>query len=251
MLDRSTETRRRRLDPDTRLGLELTLWGIAAFVVLVPFGVLLALVRSHSSGLQSVDRTVGAHAHTLAVGHPGLVRFLNDVSTAGAPRTFWVLVALIVVVLVIRRAGRLALWAAVTMAGAALLDNVIKTVADRARPYFADPVATAPGKSFPSGHALESLAGCAILLAVALPVMRPLWRRITVAGAVAMVGLIGFARVTLGVHYLSDVVGGWIFAAGWVAATMAAFRIWRKKADPQSNQPGALDAAGSQRLVTS
>lgn len=107
--------------------------GHRSLVVLVPFGVLLALVRSHSSGLQSVDRSVGAHAHTLAVGHPGLVRFLNGVSTAGAPRTFWVLVALIVVVLVVRRAGRLALWAAVTMAGAALLDNVIKTVADRAR----------------------------------------------------------------------------------------------------------------------
>jgi membrane-associated phospholipid phosphatase len=221
MHNRTTAARRRRLDPDTRLGLELTLWGIAAFVVLVPFGVLLALVRSHSSGLQSVDQNVAANAHTLAIRHPGLVRFLNDVSTAGAPRTFWVLVALIVIVLVVRRAGRLALWAAVTMAGAALLDNVIKTVADRARPYFADPVATAPGKSFPSGHALESLAGCAIL------------------------------RVTLGVHYLSDVVGGWIFAAGWVAATMAAFRIWRRKADPQSTQPGALDPAGSQRLVKS
>lgn len=81
--------------------------------------------------------------------------------------------------------------------------------------------------------------------------MRPLWRRIAVAAAVGVVGLIGFARVTLGVHYLSDVVGGWIFAAGWVAATMAAFRIWRKKTDPQSRQPGALDAAGSQRLVAS
>jgi membrane-associated phospholipid phosphatase len=55
----------------------------------------------------------------------------------------------------------------------------------------------------------------------------------------------------LGVHYLSDVVGGWIFAAGWVAATMAAFRIWRKKTDPQPSQPGALDAAGSHRLVSS
>jgi membrane-associated phospholipid phosphatase len=251
MHNSSKAARRRRLDPDSRLGLELTLWGIAAFVVLVPFGVLLALVRSHSSGLQSVDRTVAAHAHTLAVGHPGLVTFLNGVSTAGAPHTFWVLVALLVVVLVVRRAGRLALWAAVTMAGAALLDNVIKTVADRARPYFADPVATAPGKSFPSGHALESLAGCLILLAVALPVMRPLWRRVAVAAAIAVVGLIGFARVTLGVHYLSDVVGGWIFAAGWVAATMAAFRIWRKKTDPQSRQPSALDAAGSQRLVAS
>ena len=63
--------RRRRLDPDSRLGLELTLWSIAAFVVLVPFGVLLALVRSHSSGLQSADQNVANDAHTLAIHHPG------------------------------------------------------------------------------------------------------------------------------------------------------------------------------------
>ena len=52
--------RRRRLDPDSRLGLELTLWGAAAFVVLVPFGVLLVLVRSHSTGLQHADQSIAA-----------------------------------------------------------------------------------------------------------------------------------------------------------------------------------------------
>lgn len=242
--------RRRRLDPDSRLGLELTLWGAAAFVVLVPFGVLLALVRSHSSGLQSADQSVAAHTHTLAVNHHGLVTFLKEVSTIGAPRTFWVLVGVLAVVLIFRRAARLAVWAGVTMAGAALLDNVIKTLADRARPHFSNPVASAPGRSFPSGHALESFAGVAILLIVLLPVLRPAWRRVAVAVAVAVVALIGFARVTLGVHYLSDVVGGWIFAAGWVAATCAAFRLWRKRSDPRV-KAGGLDAESSQHLAVS
>ena len=241
---------RRRLDPDSRLGLELTLWGVAAFVVLVPFGVLLALVRSHSSGLQSADQNVATGAHTLAVHHHGLVTFLLDVSNVAAPRTFWVLVAVLTAVLVIRRAARLALWAAITMAGAALLDNVIKTVADRARPHLANPVASAPGKSFPSGHALESFVGVAIILIVVVPLMRPVWRWVTVALAIMLLALIGFARVTLGVHYLSDVIGGWIFAAGWTAATCAGFRIWRKKVAPQAGAKSpALDAEASQHLV--
>jgi membrane-associated phospholipid phosphatase len=179
--------RARRLDPDARLGLELTLWGVAAFAVLVPFGVLFALVRSHSSGLQDADQNVASHAHALAVANPGLVTFMRAASTAGAPRTFWVLVAIAAIALLVKRAGRLAVWAGVTMAGAALLDNVIKTVTNRARPHFANPVATAPGSSFPSGHALESLAGCAILLAIVLPLMRPLWRRLTVVIAIAVV----------------------------------------------------------------
>jgi membrane-associated phospholipid phosphatase len=243
--------RRRRLDPDSRLGLELTLWGIAAFVVLVPFGVLLALIRSHSSGLQSADQSVANHAHTLAVHHHALVTFLQDVSNACAPRTFWILVAVLTVVLIIRRAARLAVWAAVTMAGAALLDNVIKTVADRARPHLANPVASAPGKSFPSGHALESFVGVAIILIVVLPLMRPVWRWVVVAVAVMLLALIGFARVTLGVHYLSDVVGGWIFAAGWVAATCAGFRVWRKQVSPRSRtKAGGLDVEASEHLVS-
>jgi membrane-associated phospholipid phosphatase len=227
----------RRLDPDSRLGLQLTLWAAAAFVVLVPFGVLLALVRSHSSGLQSADQRVAADSHTLAVDHHELVTVLRVVSNAGAPRTFWAVVGVLVVILMLRRAARLA-----------LLDNVIKTLADRARPHFANPVASAPGKSFPSGHALESFVGVAIVLIVVLPLMQPVWRRITLAVAVVLVLLIGFSRVTLGVHYLSDVVGGWIFAIGWLAATCAAFRLWRKKADPAA-PAGGLDADASAHLV--
>src|SRR5450631_2502062 len=240
----------RSLPPDSRLTRTLTLWGIAGFVVLVPFGVRRALKRTHSSGLQDFDQSVARGTHDLVIDHHWLVRVLDDVSTVGAPRTFWVLTAVLAVVLLIRGAGRLALWAGVTMAGAALLDNVIKTLADRARPHFSNPVASAPGRSFPSGHALESFAGVAILLIVLLPVLRPVWRRVVVAVAVAVVALIGFARVTLGVHYLSDVVGGWIFAAGWVAATCAAFRLWRKRRDP-GVKAGALDAESSQHLAVS
>lgn len=240
--------RRRRLDPDSRLGLELTLWGVAAFVVLVPFAVLVVLVRSHSTGLQDADQSIAARAHTLAVDHHALVTFLRAVSNVAAPRTFWVLVAVLAAVLIFRRAARLAVWAGVTMAGAALLDNVIKTLADRARPHFDNPVASAPGKSFPSGHALESFVGIAILLIVLLPLMRPLWRRVSVAIAITVIALIGFARVTLGVHYPSDVVGGWIFAVGWVAATCAAFRLWRKRVEPRA-LAGPLDPEASQHLV--
>jgi undecaprenyl-diphosphatase len=63
-----------------------------------------------------------------------------------------------------------------------------------------------------------------------------------------LIALIGFARVTLGVHYPSDVIGGWIFAIGWVAATSAAFRLWRKRVDPRE-RAGPLDPEASQHLV--
>ena len=45
--------------------------------------------------------------------------------------------------------------------------------------------------------------------------------------AVTSVAVIGFSRIALGVHYLSDVVAGYVLGAAWVAAMVAAFNAWR------------------------
>jgi membrane-associated phospholipid phosphatase len=75
------------------------------------------------------------------------------------------------------RLRRLAGFVGVTALGSALLNNTIKLVVGRARPHVADPVATAIGKSFPSGHTEAALVGYGILLLPdrarrALPVRR-------------------------------------------------------------------------------
>ena len=155
-----------------------------------------------------------------------------------------------VVVLLVRSSRRLALWAAVTMAGAALLDVTVKTAVARARPHFGDPVAVAHGHSFPSGHALESLVGCGLLLLVALPVLRRGGRLLAGLAAVVVVVLIGFSRVGLGVHYVSDVLAGWLLAVAWLCATVAAFRVWqRRSGEPTEPLAEGLDPAGTAALT--
>jgi undecaprenyl-diphosphatase len=62
-----------------------------------------------------------------------------------------------------------------------------------------------------------------VLLLVFLPVLNGTWRQAAVTGAVVMVLATGFSRIALGVHYPSDVVGGFVLGAAWVAATAAAF----------------------------
>src|SRR5438105_10429846 len=79
----------RRFDPDSRLGLELTLWAAAVFFVLVVFGILLAFVRERVSVVQSADRFVADRLHSVAVRHHGLVQAMQWISTVGAPRTFY------------------------------------------------------------------------------------------------------------------------------------------------------------------
>jgi membrane-associated phospholipid phosphatase len=253
MVGRDGRVRRaaaRRLDPDSRTGLLLTLWGVATLLGLVVFGVLIALVREHI-GVTSADHAVADRLNTFALAHHTDVRVLRDISTVGAPRTFYVLVGVLAVVLLLRRAYRLAVWAGVTMAGAALLDVLIKNAVGRTRPTFLHAVAAAPGKSFPSGHALESFVGCGIVLLVALPAVRRPGRFAAFGVAALVVLAIGFSRIGLGVHYLSDVVGGWIFGAGWLSATVAAFRLWRHR-HGRGDRPvtSGLDAEQTDRLVS-
>jgi membrane-associated phospholipid phosphatase len=90
-----------------------------------------------------------------------------------------------------------------------------------------DPVATAHGKSFPSGHAMSSTFVYGSLLLVFLPVVRRRVRPILFGLTVVLVAAIGFSRLALGVHYITDVVGGVVLGLAWLAASTAAFSTWR------------------------
>jgi undecaprenyl-diphosphatase len=88
-----------------------------------------------------------------------------------------------------------------------------------------------------------------VLLLVFLPLLRGAWRWVAVGAAVVFVLAIGFARITLGVHYVSDVLAGYVLGAAWVAAMIAAFNAWQRErarpaADPaQGLEPGLRAAS--------
>lgn len=137
------------------------------------------------------------------------------------------LVAALVVWLLARRAWRLATWAAVTSVAGGVIGLLTKNAVERARPSMPDPIAHAPGFSFPSGHAMTATTSCAILLLVLLPLVPRSWRPVPWALAVISVLGVGFTRVALGVHWVSDVVGGWLLGLIVVTATATAFEAWR------------------------
>ena len=72
--------------------------------------------------------------------------------------------------------------------------------------------------SFPSGHATSSMIFYLTLALALTSEMR--WRGLAVAGAILLSFLIGISRVMLGVHWPSDVVGGWAFGMLWVLLTL-------------------------------
>jgi undecaprenyl-diphosphatase len=93
----------------------------------------------------------------------------------------------------------------------------------RARPPAADWVAGASGFSFPSGHTTDATlaAGVAVF---ALSRRFPGRSRLIVVVAACYAIAVGFTRVYLGVHWPSDVLGGWLFATVWLAAARASTR---------------------------
>lgn len=112
-----------------------------------------------------------------------------------------------------------ALLAGVVVSERLLVDG-LKLLLDRARPAFdAHPVMT-HSSSFPSGHSANTMA---VFLAIALIAVPERWRRQAVVLALSMSTLIGFSRPYLGVHWPSDVVGGWALGAAWamIAARFA------------------------------
>lgn len=124
-----------------------------------------------------------------------------------------------------RRLTRLGLFVVVTAVGSALLNVIAKSSVHRLRPVLEEPVYPAHWPSFPSAHAQAAVVGFALLLLVFLPSLAGAWRPVAETLAVLAVLAIGFSRIALGVHYVSDVAGGFVLGAAWVAAMTAAFNV--------------------------
>ena len=108
------------------------------------------------------------------------------------------------------------------MAGAIVLDNVLKTAVHRARP---DPFfGIAPESySFPSGHVLFSTCFYGALASIVTASLQNGPSRATVWAVTALlVSAVGWSRLYLGLHYPTDVIGGLLIALAWMAALRAA-----------------------------
>lgn len=217
---------RRRLDPEDRYGLRLTLLAVALVLVAVPFGVLLDQVV-RSGPLVRADTAAANDLHGWVRGSPGAVRALQVVSFLGSPPWLTIIVVAAVVFTLRHRRVRLAVFLVATTVAGGLIDTAVKIAVDRDRPSLEAPVATAHGQSFPSGHAMSSTVAYGALLLVLLPAVPARARRPVMAFAAVLVLAIGFTRLALGVHYITDVLGGYVLGLAWLAASTAAFSVWR------------------------
>lgn len=228
------------------VALLVALVAIALFVTIA-----LELTRSAVTGSDVMQRAdMETLAYMRARATPDGDRMMAFISIVGSPLAMGFLAAV----------GGIWLWSRHRMiplvgwccafAGASLLTVGLKYEFQRARPEGAAAFLHGTSFSFPSGHALGSLVGIGITtyLLVAFRESRPLTRVLTSAAGVLLIACVGWSRLYLGVHYLSDVVAG--FAAGgvWLSCCIAGIEYYRHyhqhPADQRARQRANRASAG-------
>jgi membrane-associated phospholipid phosphatase len=139
-----------------------------------------------------------------------------------APGLSWVrfLVFVPVLVWLVRRGTWwTAAWLVTAVVLVAPLTSLLKEYFGRVRPPFDEGGARYESLSFPSGHSSGIATLVTVALVLAWPVLSAHARRWSLAAGIALVLLVGLTRMWLGVHYLSDVVGGWSLGVAWTLGT--------------------------------
>lgn len=118
---------------------------------------------------------------------------------------------------------------AIAVPGGMLVNNLVKRVFERARPHWDDPLLTLASASFPSGHTAGATLLYGFLAAYMVWRMKdPLPRTLAVLGCALMVALVGFSRMYLGVHYLTDVLAAVSLSTCWLVLCLIGVRAYAK-----------------------
>lgn len=215
-----------RLSPEGYLGLHLT---VGLLVILAAgwwFGDI-AEDMSRNAATRLFDERVAFWFHRHAT--LPLTQIMRVVTFFGSVGFVAVASSCIVIFLIVRKRWYQVLLLTLAVGGGSLLNILLKHFFHRQRPMLENPLLTLTSFGFPSGHTMGStLFYGTLAVFVAQSVKSWRWRVLAFWIAALVVVLIGFSRIYLGAHYLTDVVGAIAVGLAWLAFCWTGVETLRK-----------------------
>lgn len=240
------------------LARELPGFVLAAIILLAAGAVAAVLVNLAGEILEAVGESDGVALWDRPVldwavqqRTPGLTGFMAWFTNTGGPIWQPIIMAAVALFLWWRwRDVTPLVLVVITELGALAISQSAKRVVNRARPPLADAVMPyETSASFPSGHTLQAFAAAAIVAYLLIRHLwdRPAWLRVVVGVlALAYATLMGFSRVFLGYHWLTDVMAAALLGIAWTAVVIACHRIWRAR---RHRQERIIEEEGKRPLI--
>lgn len=229
-----------RLNPDLQFLVRLRQWLtqngllLGLSMPLTAFGLLTWQIWRHEGGL-NWDLAILTAIHSTA--QPWLDQLAQNLTQLGTNWGVFPATVLVSGKLLYNQRWRALIYWLMAIVGGGLLNCAAKLWLHRVRPSLWD-YPQLSDFSFPSGHAMLSLM---FVLALSWLTMHQPWNRWVWLVGGLFVGMIGWTRLYLGVHYPSDVLGGWMLGAAWVIAVSLVVKPMRSIAQDapgaQSNSP--------------
>lgn len=178
--------------------------------------------------LTELDLQLSSSIRELA--HPGAEQLLTILTHLGSVPFLTLLVMVLAFLLFVRRMPLRAAWLIGTTALGGLCNSMLKALFVRPRPVF-DGVILPESYSFPSGHAMGATIcyGAVAYLLLSARSRSQAESASVIVAALALIIVIAFSRVSLGVHYLSDVVAGALAGSVWLAAAILVRELARRQ----------------------
>jgi undecaprenyl-diphosphatase len=193
--------------------------------IFVAAGALWAFEEVHENFVREGDREVDTEIlmmfrsgedRTDPIGPPWVEELARDFTALGGVGVLSLVTIASAIFLKLARRGRMALVAVITIAGGLALTQALKAGFERSRPDLQLHEVVVYTASFPSGHtAMSAITYLTLGALIARELSGFRLKVFVMLASVATTLLVGVSRIYLGVHWPSDVLGGWSFAAGW------------------------------------
>lgn len=205
---------------------------IQAVTILLLTAVFLAIVLLAHGEATAFDREIllamrGAQG---AIGPAWLLGVVRDLTALGSHVVLILVVLIVASYLLLLRDGTTALFVVASALSGTFLNALLKLLFSRPRPDIVDHLTEVASLSFPSGHAASSAV---IYLTIGFLLAGThrafLFQAYFIGVAILLTLLVGFSRIYLGVHYPTDVIGGWSFGAAWALLCLSGLQALQRK----------------------